>query len=278
MLISKIKIYAMIAFLLLTQSLTSFGQKKLFVIAGQSNAVGQGDSRTSMKYGLKDCFDYDQKTDSLLKLKDPVGQNDRYFQKANTGSIAPAFAHTLNKLTGDSVIIVAAARGGSSNHVKAEVRWATWSEIGKLSLFMPAIKKIKKAEYKVRHQVDGIIWIQGERDANAISAKEMTAFEYQEALQNLINRFREELGQEVPFYIVLTGFYINHPVEGYHMVRKVQRSVARKMSKVYLAKVDPGKFPKKMWMTDEIHYNQVGYNKIGEELAKQISKNLKSNN
>ncbi|QHW00113.1 sialate O-acetylesterase [Spirosoma endbachense] len=251
-------------------------QQRLFLLAGQSNAVGQGDSRTSAKYQCPTCFDYNAKKDSLSVLKDPVGQDDQYFNKANTGSIAPALATTLHKLTGDSIVIVSAARGGSSCHQKAELKaYGSWAETGRLLLFAPTIEKIKKAERRVKHRVDGIIWMQGERDANTINDKLMTADEYETALTTLIARFRTELGANLPFFIVLTGYYANHPREGYDEVRRIQRKVARQVPGVQLISVDPGQFPDKDWMTDEIHYSQAGLNKVGEAVANQITSQKK---
>ncbi len=113
--------------------------------------------------------------------------------------------------------------------------------------------------------------MQGERDANAINAKQMTATEFESALKNVIARFRAELGNNLPVYIVLTGYYANHPKEGYDVVRKIQRKVVREVPGVILASIDPGRFPKKKLMTDDIHYSQVGYNRIGTILAKQIA-------
>ena len=83
-------------------SVSGVAQKSMWLIAGQSNASGMGDRRTSMKYYSKECFDYVQSGDSLKILQDPVGENGKYFGKANSGSISPSFAWNLNKMTGDS--------------------------------------------------------------------------------------------------------------------------------------------------------------------------------
>ncbi|WP_198174913.1 hypothetical protein [Spirosoma arboris] len=137
---------------------TTQAQQRLLLLAGQSNAVGQGDSRTSAKYQCSMCFDYHTKKDSLSVLKDPVGQDDQYFNKANTGSIAPALATTLHTLTGDSIVIVSAARGGSSCHQKAELKtYGSWAEQGRILLFSPTIEKIKKAEHRVKRRVDASV-------------------------------------------------------------------------------------------------------------------------
>src|SRR4051794_22385262 len=85
---------------------------KLFVAAGQSNAVGMGDSAISKAYNSNKTFEYRFTGDSLKSLADPVGFNELHFEKANTGSCWPAFAKTCTDATGDKIIIVQAARGG----------------------------------------------------------------------------------------------------------------------------------------------------------------------
>ena len=58
-------------------SVSGVAQKSMWLIAGQSNASGMGDRRTSMKYYSKECFDYVQSGDSLKILQDPVSISAR---------------------------------------------------------------------------------------------------------------------------------------------------------------------------------------------------------
>ena len=246
-------------------------QKKLFVAAGQSNAVGMGDSALSKTYSNTNTFEYHFTGDSLKALADPVGYSELHFEKANKGSIWPAFASIYNGLTASKVIIVQTARGGSSCHNKAELsNYGTWDTTGNLPLFDSAIIKIKAAEKKTGVKVSGIIWSQGERDANAINAQQLTAAEYELALKTLIGRFRKALGREVNFYIIQTGFYIHHPQEGFSTVQAVQQAIAQHMKAVYIVYDQTGGFDGKGWMKDEIHYNQPALNDIGQTIAKQI--------
>lgn len=252
-------------------SAAAYAQKSMWIVAGQSNASGMGDRRTSMKYTNPKCFDYVETGDSLRILQDPVGENGKYFGKANSGSICPSFACNLNKMTGDTVIIVSAARGGSACSTAGETIYGTWAEKGILPLFDAAMKKCKAARTFADQDFSGVIWLQGERDANAINDGKMDGEDYEEALRNLIERFRKSLGdKDLPFYIVLTGQYINHPQQGYHQVRAAQRKVAKKVANVHLVPVDPWIFPQMNMMTDDIHYSQFAYNLIGETVARQI--------
>jgi hypothetical protein len=248
-------------------------QADLWLIAGQSNAVGQGDSTQSVKCAGSTAWEYVFSTDKLRPLADPAGVTELNFERSRTGSMAPAFAQAYTRLTGRSVVVVMAARGGSSCHRKAELdNYGTWDSTGTLPLFADALRKVQAVRKKTGTPLAGIIWLQGERDANAINAKTLTAAEYQHALVNLIRRFRTALQARVPFYIVQTGFYRGHEQWGFDAVRAVQEQVAREIPTVFLAYTETGEFPARGWMKDDIHYNQTGLNHIGSTVAENILK------
>ncbi len=243
----------------------------LFLIAGQSNAVGQGDASQSVVCQPETAFEYIATTNDCIPLKDPVGEKWKLFQKAGTGSIAPAFAKRFNELTGRKVYIVAAARGGASCNVKAEMgNYGTWDETGNNPLFADAVNKTQMAQKKIGTSLSGIIWMQGERDANAILNKQLTADEYQHSLESVINRFRKQLGKNLPFYIVLTGNQTDKTTEGSLAVQHVQKIVAAKLKQVYIAYDQTPNFLEKKWLKDIVHYNQTALNEIGEKVAETI--------
>jgi hypothetical protein len=246
-------------------------QQKLFLAAGQSNAVGMGDSSMSVLCIANKTFEYRFTGNELITLKDPVGSNELHFQKANTGSLWPAFGNEYSHATGANVIVIPAARGGSSCHRKAELSdYGTWDTTGNLPLFDSAVIKTKAALKKTGAMLNGIIWSQGERDANAINTKQLTEEEYSEVMEGLINRFRKVFGAHTKFYIIQTGFYIHHPPEGFDAVRRAQEGLAKKMKEVYIVYNQTGSFSEKGWMKDEIHYSQPALNDIGKEIATQI--------
>jgi len=245
---------------------------KLFVVAGQSNCVGMGDASLSVVCDSSSAFEYKASQNSSTPLKDPVGENYLSFQQASTGSAWPSFAYYYHLLTNDTIIIVPAARGGSSCNNKAEIpNCGTWDTSGDILLFPNAVTKTKMAEQKTELPLSGIIWIQGERDANAINSKQLTEEEFKKSMKDLISRFRDALGASVPFYIVQTGVYVHHPVAGFNIVRKVQQWLANNVSNVYLVYEDANTFPERGLMKDEIHYKQEAYNEIGKQVATFIA-------
>jgi hypothetical protein len=245
----------------------------LFLVAGQSNSVGHGDSSRSVPVEKGHALEYRYTNDVLVPLRDPVGKNELSFQRALSGSAWPAFASRFYALTGREVVIVPAARGGASCHQKAELdNYGTWSVEGRMLLFENAVEKTRAAIRKSGSVLNGIIWLQGERDANAINSGKLTAEEYGEALTDVIRRFRKSLGETVPFYIVLTGYYRNHPHEGFDAVRQQQQKVAAREKNVTVVYHDTHLFENKGWLTDDIHYDQQGLNDIGKTIAEVINK------
>jgi endoglucanase len=242
----------------------------LFLLAGQSNGVGGGDSTKSPKCIPGTAFEFDAAANDFIPLKDPVGKAWKLFHKSGTGSVSPSFAKRLNELTNAPVYMVTAARGGASCNRKAELdSYDTWDTSG--NLFEQAVEKTKMAEAKSGLALNGILWMQGERDANAILAGQLTAAEYQASLEGLIQRFRTQFGKKLPFYIVQTAYQQDKAPEGCQAVRDAQEAVAKKMKRVYIAYGETGEFAKRKWFKDIVHYNQEGLNDIGTKVAAFIN-------
>ncbi len=261
--------------LLIGCSMVTAQKRHLFLIAGQSNAVGQGTGSESVLCSPGVAFAYLSATDSLVALADPFGEQVGYFERAATGSIAPAFAQELCRLTGVGVVLLSAGRGGASCHQRAELgNYGTWAETGKLPLLNEAVANTKRAMAKTGLTLGGIIWLQGERDANAIVDSLLTGDDYSAALTSIIQRFRQAIGANVPVYIVQTGYQAGRTTAGSDAVRAAQLAVAKRMAKTYVAYRGTGEFGKRGWMKDYIHYNQTGLNEIGKQAARFISKHL----
>lgn len=246
---------------------------RLFLVAGQSNAVGNSDDVTKSPLRVSEsAYEYNVLTNDFQPLKDPMGQNFQQLQQGK-GSIGPAFANAFYRLTGQQVFMISAARGGASNCSKAELApYGTWDDNGNLLVFDAAALKVNLAIQKCGLPLSGIIWLQGERDANAILAGKETEAEYKQALLKLIGRFRERFGAKLPFYIVLTGLQTDVATTGSMTVRKVQCEIANTVPNVYVAYTSTHTFPSKGWLWDKVHYKQEGYNNIGDSVAQFISK------
>jgi hypothetical protein len=256
-----------------------FAQKKdngkmLFVIAGQSNAVGQGDSLTSTDCKGTPCYEYDVLQNKMKPLKDPVGQKWNLLERAGTGSVGPAFAKRIYELTHCDIYLVATARGGASCHRNAWLPpYNTWDRTG--GVFQDATAKIDKAISLCNLSVSGILWLQGERDANAILDKQLTPSDYKKALKDVIHRFRQKYGKSTPFYIIMTGFQKNRAKNGCLAVRQMQQEVSQEMKNVYIV-YDTGWMSEGTnWYKDIVHYNQKSLNIIGKTAAEEVYRHTK---
>lgn len=255
----------------------SLSAQHLFLLAGQSNASGQGDSILSNQLLSSLAYEYNITSDDIKPLKDPVGQNWKLLQTSNSGSVAPAFTRKFSSLTNKHTILITASRGGSSCNVKAMLaNYDTWDYSG--SLFDQTIEKTNKAILKSGLQLTGVIWMQGERDANAINDGVLTSFSYKNSLIALINRFKIEYGPNLGFYIVQTGYQSGRPKEGNDAVRSVQEQVANELKNVFIVYSETDLFFEKKWMKDNVHYNQVALNHIGEQSAINIYSLLQMKN
>lgn len=252
------------------------GESLILVIAGQSNAVGQGDSSTSL-FESSTCFEFHSQLNSIVPLKDPVGQSHMNFEKANTGSLAPSLAFHLSSVADKSVLIIQCGKGGSSLHPFAEHdSWGNWSETG--NLLKNSFRKINLALFEVQKdfnsypKVSAIIWSQGENDGEAVGLGVLSQEEYKYALKELIANYRNEFGEKLPFLIVETGRHITCDVcdRGFEMVRQVQREVADEDINTFIGYNETEFFIERNWLTNSVHYNQMALNDIGKKLANML--------
>jgi len=236
-------------------------QTRQYLIAGQSNSRGRGDVTLSITVAPSTSLEYRPNTNQLIQLQDPVGLSAGGFQSAGTGSAWPGFGKTYYDLTGDTTVLVPAARGGSGLHSSSSSSGSNWSASG--SLFNLSTFKMDQSIALTGLSVDGIVWLQGETDANRISLGFLTQNQYQDALIDLIERYRDHYGCNIPFYIVLIGTNTEDPIVGYDAVRVAQFAVANSHPHTYIIYEDTQFFPGFGWMSDNVHYNQDGYNDVG---------------
>ncbi|MDO6391144.1 sialate O-acetylesterase [Pontibacter sp. BT731] len=248
---------------------------KIFLVAGQSNAKGLGNQTESPDNTSLPTFEYFTEDNSIRPIKDPVGYAGCYFEAAESGSAWPAFSKRYYELSGDSIVIVQAAKGGSACHKLAETNnWGNWSKDG--NLFNCSINKAQMASQYMKTSISGVIWSQGENDADAINSGIITKTEYKDALKDVIKRYRGLLGENVKFYIILTGYNTTTPTKhGSNAVRAAQDEIAQEDSSTFIVYRRTDKFPEFGWMHDAVHYNQQGLNDIGTVSADII---FKSNN
>jgi hypothetical protein len=286
---------------------TQQNTQTLFAIAGQSNAAGLG----KLSYPLVNldtnqgrCHEYLTANDVFVeRSQDPFGEDvyilgsdNLFFNRARTISAWPSFAKRYIELmkvkTGKkhTLFLVQTAKSGSGCHKKSFTEsdnfYNTWSEED--LLFFKSQEKINNAMSQLCIPLSGIIWLQGESDAQAIRRGDVTKEEYKVALTSVIARYREAFGATLKFYIIKTArawirssecnsscaynsqnFYYcclpNNPLNGYDQVREAQEEIASGDPNTFIVFDHPTETS-----TATPNYSQIGYYHDGTHYIKSI--------
>jgi sialate O-acetylesterase len=253
----------------------------LWVLGGQSNMEGYGDLvDVEQPHGLVHSFDM---TDRWVLAEEPlhllVGAADRVHWRLNAAKqpeklegeklaeyhrnrkkgagLALPFAVEMVKRTGVPIGIVPSAHGGTSMD-----QWSPdLRDKGGDSLYGAAIRRIRAVGGKVR----GILWYQGESDANP-----RVAGEFQNKFERLVAAFRADTGQpDLPFYFVQIGRFIsNTNIEPWNTVQEMQRKAE--------SRIGPGGMAAAidLELDDLIHVGTAGLKRLGIRMAKIACKDL----
>ena len=244
----------------------------LWVLAGQSNMEGVGDlSEVETSHPLVHSF---QSRESWAPAEEPLhwlGESPRPVHHVLWGQPVPtevplrdparakgaglglSFAKARVEQMGVPVGLVPAAHGGTSMQ-----QWDPASKgQGGHSLYGATLERVKAVGGKVA----GILWYQGESDANPTDAAL-----YESRMTTLVQSFRADLGQpDLPFYYVQLGGFVTDPdpglVSGWNSVRESQRTWQSSLSNVgMVSAIDCG-------LDDGIHIDTAGLKTLGKRLA-----------
>ena len=195
--------------------------------------------------------------------------------QSNAVFIRDTLAYNYKKITGREAYIIQCAKAGSALNAKAETNdWGNWSPTG--DLLEKSFDEIDKRfsliypPYNIEENLSAIIWSQGENDGEAIGKGILTAEEYKRDLKNLISKFRERYGANLPFIIIEIGRHATCKEcdEGYSAVRKVQDEVAEDDKNTYIGYDETKDFLERKWLRDPVHCNQEALNDIAKKLVK----------
>lgn len=234
----------------------------VFIIAGQSNAKGNGDSAESPAITAGIAYQYYNSALTAI-TGDPVGN-------ADTGSAWPAFANNYHNKTGRKICFVPTAVGGSvlaKNNEANSISWDVDGDLRGISVAAAnaAITALEAADFTIGSV--GVLWSQGEKDAANNNAGATTVNEYETALTNLINYYKDNF-PGIGFYIFRTGTDTGASDVGFSRIRQVQEDVADSntlASVVYRGAVTFA--ARSLLHADGVHYLQAGYNEMGSEGA-----------
>ncbi len=250
----------------------------LWVLAGQSNMQGVGlldsdelekPSRLVRSYSMAEQWERaEEPLHWLLDSPDSChweckpAQRAKMAAQARRTRIAGAglgltFGKEIVKRAGIPVGLIPCAHGGTS--------MAQWSpelkDKGGKSLYGSMLRRIEA----VGGEVKGVLWYQGESDANdkcLIFEKKFEAF---------IRSLRADLGApQLPFYFAQLGCYVGPGADSsaWNTVREMQRKCAEKMSQGgMVAAVD-------LPLDDLIHISTDGLKRLGKRMADLACRDL----
>lgn len=255
-----------------TFDLEGISEVDVFVIAGQSNAVGRGDKTQSPTPQDNTAGMYQLKPPEapFQPLTDSVGIEPYW---AKNGSAWPAFADTYWDDTSRVSVYVPTAIGGTGVHPKARGR-GTWG--GPAGLLFRALGHLRGASVNLNsagidYQYQGILWHQGESDAQAIDAGNLAPEEYRTAFEDMITRYRSELeDSKAPFHIFQVGRPLDEDTDGFQKVREIQRDIAENDPHTEMIFDDCVRFAEDEMMNDRLHYNQTALNEMGQVGAENV--------
>ena len=248
----------------------------LFIVAGQSNAMGQG-GRPSIESAdwAGTYWDWkDQSNKSLKPLRDPV-------YRCQQKSAWPAFGKEFFALTGRKVCILNVAMGGS--YVTDYGGTNTW--FGDDSILRQeattewnactAALGTKGADW----ELGGMLWIQGEAETYATVIGSTTTQLYKSGTLDVFDFFRTLTETPtLPIYMSQIGYQVNlleNPdrMQGFHNIQNAQVELAHENENVFMAFEGAKYFARANMMADNIHYDVNGYRVVGKAFARFISNN-----
>lgn len=241
------------------------GPLDVFLMAGQSNTEGRGTAGPTVAAGQG--YQYDGS--DLTLANDPVGG-------ADTGSAWPAFANQWYILRGTPACFVEQATGGTAIIEASDAGNGNWSSEGTLydaavTALQDALTDLRALGYSVTFR--GVIWGQGEREAVAADGETVTKATYKAGLEDLITRFRDDLGATTPIWILETGRAVSGDAQGWKDVRAAQEEVAAADDNVHMVFTNAVNFVGQSKMNaggDDFHYNQDGLDEMGKVSASYI--------
>jgi hypothetical protein len=220
----------------------------VFILAGQSNMAGRGIVEPQDTVLNKRILSINKKGD-LIIAKEPL----HWYEPERTGlDCGYSFGKTMIKNIPDSisVLLIPAAVGGSSIS-----QWLGDSLYRNVKLLSNFVSKIEMAkQYGV---IKGILWHQGESDAN-----EKDIPYYKERLQELFTKFRSAVGNNnLPVLMGELGSF-SKDKEHFSLINKEINDYS--LQDKYTAIISTGDLKDK---GDSLHFNSKGQRAMGRRFA-----------
>lgn len=258
----------------------------LFIVAGQSNAFGTNkDGAWESAHDVAKFWWWDPRDSASGELRaavdpvhrtvyeNPLPDTSQLF----TGSAWPAFCRTFFELSGHKVYILNVASGGAPVTPNTDNPDNSWDVSGTLrSMARTQYERLTAhlASAGLPYTLGGLLWCQGEAESERIPLGITTLQAYIDGTLDVFEFFRELTGKtDLPVFMSKIGFatYSDESDEYYHAgytaVQNAQEQICKDNDDVHMAFRLAPDFVKLGYLSDGLHYNQTGYNMMGEALA-----------
>ena len=248
----------------------------LFIVAGQSNSVGNAEAPACEVADYAGQFwNWRTSPAQLAPLRDPV------YRSSTRGTAWPAFGREFFARTGRKVVILSVGSNGSYVTDQGSSITNTW--YGDESVLRQTATREYQACTAALGSKDtnwvlgGLIWIQGEQETGQIGSGSMQVSEWIEGTLSVFSFFRTLTGvSTMPIYLsqigLSEGTLTNETsARGFAAVQNAQVQICTENENDHLAFTGAKSFLKAKYMADTVHYNQKGYNILGEAVARFIS-------
>ena len=227
----------------------------VFIMAGQSNMAGRGIVEPEDTIDDKRILSIN-KEGQVIIAKEPL----HFYEPERTGlDCGLSFAKALIKKIPDSVsiLLIPTAVGGSSIS-----QWLNDSLYRNVKLFSNFLAKVEIG--KQNGSIKGILWHQGESDAN-----EKNISFYKQRLGLLLSKFRTAVGNhELPVLIGELGSFAEDPAN-FTLINKAIHEYAAEDKN---SRIIPTKDLKDKG--DRLHFNSKGQRIMGKRFAEEYLKTL----
>lgn len=247
----------------------------VFLVIGDSNAVGQGSSASSPIVPPGMVLQY-AANGTISDANDPTKSAVNVAQNSNTGSMWPAFGISYGRRVG----LVLTGKGGSTQSIAADLgvgngNWESTAGGGNYALSLAAINAamiaFRTAGYNPTFK--GIIYILGSNDGAQINASVATATQYTNALTTMVANYRAatidgSTHAHMPFFMNVIGADSSQSEVGYSQIRAAQLAFAASDKNTTIAFTGMYSFSfRGMMQAGTAHPTQAGYNILGTAIG-----------
>lgn len=239
-------------------------QADIILFMGQSNMAGRGCAAEAPEVEAGTGYEFRavSSPETLYPLKEPFGKYENdirgvYEPGMKTGSMVSSFVNAYFKETGRPVIAVSCSKGGSSI-----CEWLPGT-----SYYEDAVRRMKRCEVwcqanevQICHRL--MVWCQGCTDGDLHTDPEL----YRKDTERMIREFQQDCRIETCFLIQI-GNHRDDP-ELYVPIQKAERKLAENNENIVMVSTQFAEFAKLGLMKDQFHYEQKGYNLVGEEAGR----------